>query len=437
MIAICLMTVVHAYESDEVPLDLWDQTDLFTEIEMGTGWLPSGSDVQFGVFLRATGGGEVEMEGLSQLTWPTALTLNYGANPGTGLFTLDNELELSFDLKWDLDLGFSGEESLGGRSIGFEGKQRFTPWGLTGSEDDVVEVVAEGEYAEVFAWQYDVIANLVSIYFYAEVYPRATASFDGLRFNVNDQIIEYEGLNQYVDVPDDGEYVGETTFTGLYEAVLSLIIQPSFGVCIDILDCREVLTFEVPLDVVESSVEKDFAPESIRHPLPWLRVPSDGFDYGSVEVGQIATWEVLVENLGEMELTGSTRIEGSEDFTAFPGQLYAGPQNVDGMTVTFAPSVVGGQIAELILTTNDPARPEIAIPLIGNGYEEGGEGGGDDTGLATDPDGGIDVDPDDANDTTTIPAEVGCNCSQPGGQGSAPVAWLAGLGLLGLIRRRR
>ena len=433
MIAICLLTVAHAYESEEVPLELWDHADLFTEIEMGTGWLPSGSDVQFGLFLRANGGADVEMEGVSQLSWPTALTLNYAANPGMGLFTLDNELELSFDMKWDLDLGFSGEESLGGRAIGFEGQQRFTPWGLSGGPDDVVEVVAEGEYAEVFAWQYDVIANVVSLYFYAEVYPRATASFDGLRFTVNDEVVEYEGLNQYVDVPDDGEYVGETTFTGLYEAALALVVQPSFGICIDILDCREVYSFDVPLNVVESEVEQDFAPETIRHPLPWLRVPEEGFDYGDVEVGQIATWEVLVENLGDMELTGSTRIEGSGDFTAFPGQLYAGPSNVDGMTVTFGPSEVGGQIAELILTTNDPARPEITIPLIGNGYIEGE----DDTG-STNSDGGIDVPGDDdaIDGTTTIPSEVGCGCGRPMGQGGAPAAWLAALGLLGFVRRR-
>lgn len=434
LIALALTSSALAYESTPQDVHFHNEVELFNEIEMGTGWQPADSPVQFGLFLKANGGAVVDMDGVSHLTWPTALTHTYESVPDSGMLVLNNELELTFDMRWDLDIGISGEEELGGRGITFTGATPFQPFALLGGPNERVEVAGTGVKTEVFTWDYEVIAG-VEIYFDAEVYPEASAAFEGRGISTDGQVVEYEGVSSHVEPQDDGKFEAFAIFTGWYETALSIVVAPSFGVCVDLLGCEEVARFDLPLDIVSTDFEVDFSPVPITHPLPWLFGPTDGHDFGDVEVGQIRTWELSFENLGDLELEGDLRVDGGGEFTVFPDEIYAGPSGADGLTVTFAPTGDGQQIGELVLLTNDPATPELVLPLSGNGWVEGSEG---DTSTGDDgTDGGVDGGSNDLDGgTTTIPAEVGCNCASAGTR-DQPAGALVALGLLGAVALRR
>jgi MYXO-CTERM domain-containing protein len=427
------------YEAEPYEIHLQDLGELFTNIEFSTGWLPDGSPVQFGLFLDANGGAFVEMDGTSRLTWPEPLTHEYEATPAGGMLELDIELDLHFDLAYDVG-GFSGEVELGGRSISFNDRQGFTPWALPGG-DERVEVSGDGFATEVFSWDYDIVANLISIYFYADVYPQASAAFEGRSWTTEGQVIEYEGVQEYFEPPTNGVFEAFSVFKGYYEAALSLVINPTFGVCIEHITCEDVIDYELPIDLVTNAFEASFSPIDLYHPLPWLFTSGDAYDFGLVEVDQINNWQMDVQNLGEMDLYGELMIDGDEAFTVFPESVYAAPSGgVDGVTVTFAPTAEGAHYAELILLSNDPATPDLRIPLSGDGFIEGADSsGGDDGGGdgGDDGDAGVDVDSSDDDGLETISSEVGCGCASARQGGAASLAWLALLGLVGLRRRRQ
>ena len=89
----------------------------------------------------------------------------------------------------------------------------------------------------------------------------------------------------------------------------------------------------------------------------------------------------------------------------------------DGLVVTFAPTYEGAQTANLVLNSNDPAFPVVAIPLTGNGV------------IPEDPEG-----EDNVGDEEVVTESVdGCGCASA--DPSAPMAGL--LAVAFLARRRR
>ena len=117
-----------------------------------------------------------------------------------------------------------------------------------------------------------------------------------------------------------------------------------------------------------------------------------------------------------MDLEGWLSIEGDAAFTVFPEYIQASEGNTDGTVVTFAPTDAGIKTATLVIRSNDPSRPELRIPLAGNGW----------------------VEPvDEEADANRLSGEVrGCGCASD----AAPASLAWGVGLLGLAllgRRRR
>lgn len=406
MLSLLLLPAVLAYESPDQEIVLQDETDLFEAVEYDSGWIPNGSPVAVAFRINTSGGVYTEMEGNSWLYWPPALTQGFTPTPESGWFALDTVLTASVDMQIDIT-GYYDEFSLASTGTGFAADATFTPFLLPGGEVQRVDAVAEGAAQELFNLPYSIISG-VDIYLTTDLRPDASASLSGERFTMGDETIEVDGGTANFQVPSDGSLDFDAIYTGIYDGVLSLTLIPSFGVCVSIFGCYDVASFELPIDLVNTSFAKDFAPVPVSHPLPLLVLPEvTVIEFGDVEIGQIATYNLPLSSLGDLVVEGDAGIMGAGEFSVFPPVLYVPPQGEDGIVITFAPTIEGTQESELVLSTSDPRYTDLRITLIGNGVEE---------------------------HIKTIPAEVGCNCASA--PSSSLAAWPALLGLLALLRRR-
>ncbi|MBM4393624.1 MAG: hypothetical protein FJ090_21065, partial [Deltaproteobacteria bacterium] len=156
---------------------------------------------------------------------------------------------------------------------------------------------------------------------------------------------------------------------------------------------------------------QDFEPTSYTFPMPMLVPGSDTEDLGEVALGTLATVNIPVQNAGNLNLYGNANIEGDAAFTVYPTTFNAVPGTEDGLVVTFSPTVEGAASAELVLTSNDPAYPDIRVSLAGTGVDNSDVG-------------------QDVGDDKVVTAETtSCGCQSPGGVVPSLFASLAALSL--------
>ncbi|MCB9741671.1 MAG: MYXO-CTERM sorting domain-containing protein [Alphaproteobacteria bacterium] len=404
-----LLPAAMAYESPEQGVVFHDETNLYEAVEYDSGWIPGGSPVAIAFRITADGGAYVDMEGTSWLEWPPALTQGFEAMEEGGWMALDTTLTASVDMNIDI-FGYQNEFPLVSDSTGFYGEGTFTPFLLPDGEVTSVIAYGEGESDELFNVSYAIVSG-VEVYLTTDIRTDATAELSGLRITTGEEIIDIADGVAIHEVPTGGALDISAIFTGYYEAALDLVFIPSFGVCISPFGCYDVASFELPVNLASAAFEEDFDSININHPLPQVDVEVTDHDFGTVEVGQIATLQLEVGSFGDLPIEGVAGILGAGEFTVFPGDIYAQGDTVDGLTVTFAPTFEGTQEAELVLTTSDPLYPEIRVTLTGTGWVD--------------------------EKIDTIPAEVGCQCSSSQAPGAGALAWLGGLLGLALVRRRR
>lgn len=412
MLLSLLLPAALAYESEPSPLVLKDLADLYEAVEYDSGWLPAGSPVAVAFRIRTAGGALIEMEGESNVSWPTALTQSFTPYAGTGLLELDTALTASVDMNVDI-WGYYWEDALASQSLTFQGGTTFEPWLLPGGVESYAEIVDEGRQEELFNLEYDIFSG-VTVYLSTDLRPDASVVVNGEKFKAGDQVVAEDGATALHAVPEGGTLELFTFFTARYRSALDLVVVPAFGVCAPVFGCYDVLEFELPINLISTELVQDMPPVVMSFPLPLLDIDTSGLDLGEVEVGQLGTANLPVGNLGDLWLDGSAAItEGSTAFTVFPGELLADAQGTDGLVITFAPQEPGEHTATLVVQTSDPALPTVSIPLRGTAFVEEGP-------------------------ATNIPAEVGCGCASAPGR---PIGGLARggllLGLLALVLRRR
>lgn len=409
MLLLALLPSALAYDSVTHPLLYDDLLAVFDPVEFDSGWVPSGSPVAVAFRINAEGGAYTQMDGETGLTWPAALTQSFTAYEEGGLFALDAMITASVDMKIDL-WGIYWEDALAESSDSFYGEAVFTPWLLPGGALESVEAAAEGSSRELFNLEYDIFSG-VGIYLVGALRPDARASLRGVRFTAGDGVAEEDGVGILHEIPDTSSLNLYTTLTTAYTAALDLNIVPTFGVCASVFGCYDVASFDIPVPLVDAEGEHDMPAALTSFPLPRLTLAETSHSFGEVEIGQIATWELAIGNEGDQVLEGIIGTYGPGEFTVFPGQIYIAPGGLDGVVVTFAPTVEGVQEIELVLVSSDPAQPEIRLAVSGAGV---------------------------APPMPVISTEVGtCGCAAAEPEGLGAVGLLAALGALIARRRRR
>jgi MYXO-CTERM domain-containing protein len=160
------------------------------------------------------------------------------------------------------------------------------------------------------------------------------------------------------------------------------------------------------------------------HPIPTLELPIPTVDFGTVEVGDSATFTLPINNEGELDLAALIQLRGDEVFAAAPVELYAAAGGQDATILTFSPNAAGEFESTLFIGSSDPLSPIKQIPIRGVAVEPeepANNNNGDNDDPFSDP------------GTTTLYS--GCGCAQTPSGGPAWVS-AGALALLAWRRRR-
>jgi hypothetical protein len=404
-----------AYSSEDQRVRLEDSAGIFENIQFTTGVIPEGSPIGVEFVVQSNGGTSVVMEGDASLSWPTNVTFAAVGEAMSGIFVLDCSLEAITSVVVDLsDYGggsWSGE--IDHRTLTMDGSTFFDPFVLEGAAEPRVEIIDTTDSTQLIQYSYEIFAG-VSLDFQADMTPTFTVGFEGVQWLANEGVITQENTPVALTPEQAADFVVDTVFRGAYDGTIALVFTPQVAVTAPFLGTIPLISFEYPLELLSDSFEQDFIPASYTFPMPLLSPGSDSAPFGDIELGSIATINIPVQNLGNLALYGEARIEGDATFTVYPDQFNALPGTADGLVITYAPSAVASNVAELVLTSNDPGYPDIRVALSGAGIES-------------------DV-PGVSKDEEITASTSGCGCSTPVGALPSAVVTLA---MLGLAARRR
>lgn len=407
-----LLPAALAFDSEPQPILLEDLAEVFTNAEFSTGYVPSGSPLAVQFAIEANGGAAASMQGTGDLSWPDPFRLDLTPTAEGGLLLLDASLDAVVSMRIDLsDWGYKGDFELGRRGFPMEAETVFTPFVLLGAEEPRVEAVDLGDKNELLYYSLEILPGL-SLDFAATVRTETTVGFEGEQWLVGDEVVTQEGQAVSLSPASVASYLVDTVYSASWDATLDLVFTPSVEACADPFGCVDLLSFDIPINLLTDSFSQDFPHAQQVYPLPLLELDSEEVDFGDVEVGQLGTVDLPLHNAGDLAVEGTARIEGSDAFTVYPDTFTALPGGDDGLVVSFSPTSTGPIEAFLILESNDPSQPQVTIVLSANGAEE-------------------DV-PDVADEVITKPLP-GCGC-QVGTPAASPL-WGLLLGLL-LFRRR-
>jgi MYXO-CTERM domain-containing protein len=405
-----------AYESETQGVMLEDSAPVFENIAFDSGIIPSGSPVGVQFTLGTDGGTDISMEGDAYLSWPDDVTFSAEGSARKGFFQLDASLDAITSVVVDLSSfgGPSGSFEIDHRSLAMDGRAIFDPFVLEGASEPRVEIEDTTDSTQLINYSYEIFAG-VSLDFTANMTPTITVGFEGVQWLLNEGVITEENEPVVITPEQGADFVVDSVFRGLYDGSIALVFDPQVSVTAPFLGTIPLVSFEYPLELVTDSFEQDFEQISFTFPMPVLEPGSDAEDLGEVEVTQLRTVNIPIQNIGNLSLQGSASIEGSAAFTVFPTQFNAAPGTSDGLVVTFEPTEIGAAAAELVLTSNDPGYPDIRVLLTGTGVET---------------DGGQEV------TTTIIESTSGCGCTSSPTSSALP-GLAAGLAAILLVRRRR
>jgi MYXO-CTERM domain-containing protein len=403
------------YESTPQELIFSDKWDAFKGVEYDTGSLPKNSPLSVRFFIRSKGGSLAEIEADSQVTWPDSLTHSITGIDDGGYFYLLCDLELAARVQLDL-WGYKGSYDVWAADLELEAEHTFSGLLLDGSSPRSINAQADGDGIDPYKINIPLVAG-ISLQLNIGLFPRATGKISGSRITTNDANMTREGVSTLLDVPefDPGVLELTSTYVAQIDTALNVVIQPELQVCAPILGCFRVARFDIPIPLANASEERDFDTVDYEHPLPAMQAPLTVHDFGKVDVESLANLQLPLTNIGRLDLEGWIHIEGDGAFTVYPEYIHASEGNTDGTVVTFAPTSEGTVTATLVIESNDPSRPELRIPLAGNGWVEPPL-----------------EDPDDPSGH--VSGEVGCGCSST--SSSTSFVWLFGVPMLALLRRR-
>ena len=236
---------------------------------------------------------------------------------------------------------------------------------LACSENNLVEKETphEGDSAETAP---DIVVEPVSVDF-GEVDPAATGTATVRISNVGDAMLLLRGLSLVGDAPD-------LSWTTIPDPA----IAP--GASVDtVLTWEPVseLALADSLRVESSDPDEQFVdvPLSGTLPAPDILVTPASYDFGTLQVGAVATTSFLVENLGPgpLHVSGTTWAATDADLQVLDyGTLGGGTATMPAgasttITIQYAPSAAGADEGAFEITSDDPDTPHTGGSVFGNG----------------------------------------------------------------------
>ena len=426
------------------PISFRHRVGLQINVDLDTGWVPSGLPVQARFRAALVGGTEVRMGGQLVAGWPTPMVLQAVGDRDGGNLSVDYGVQVSARVRLNLDTGVGTANWEGAipyvPMIDFRatGMSTFTPWawnpavsarGMTARQrvadipltDAIVRIpgISGGLTIEISAeieaqWRTTRMTFGLDAEPITEARPRTQAVFSAGPFAQYSPRVE-----------------GEFAHTG------TLHVYPSLYV--SLLGRRwqlQVADIPIPLGPFRTAVTTD--PSMARIGLPDIASTVNELDFGDVRVGETAERVIPLANNGE----GSGRIVSVEAEGPFHAPTRSGmlpPRSRAMLVIAFTPVRPGMADSDVFVTTSDPDTPRVRVRVRGNGLpgvEPEDAGVVEDVPPAVD-DAGVADDASTAGYTSEV--QDGCGCRAPGRSPvrGGGVAWIAALGAAVLLRRRR
>ncbi|AKV03110.1 hypothetical protein AKJ09_09773 [Labilithrix luteola] len=303
--------------------------------------------------------------------------------------------------------------------------QAFAPWGFT--KVDTKLNAPDLENAKLFEVDLSVLPELISDYVTGTMGVRAitnptfTYASKSVRFDGADGVISSSGGQTTVTI-QDGDYL-ETMLSLEGEMVVngSIKIQPFIRITsingTDITFEPSITAFA--MDYTTPPQKVAFQSVLVHLPLPNVKAPTKGYDFGDVKAGGSATKSVTIKNTGEKAAVFTVKTSDSQ-FKVPSGQITIEPKGKTDIKISFAADNAGPAEGEITIQSNDPDSPAQKFKVGANGADIGATEG-------------------DA-DLPTPATASGCGCKTTGGTTNSS-GWagigLAALGAAVMIRRRR
>ncbi|MCS6797576.1 MAG: hypothetical protein NZ898_03435 [Myxococcota bacterium] len=365
------------------PLDFEWSEAAFEGIDLDTGWVPPDGAIQLRFGLRAAGRTRIAMGTTGALWWPAPIEASLVGRRGGGRLEIDYGLEITARLRFDVEVAGSryrweGDIPLPGgipRDLAASASGTFDPLLLPGASDRPVEV--SDATGRIRLLRYDAIGAVVSIPgvgggVAADVSVRLDARYATDRVEVRTgRVIEREGAASVLSPPTgsiDG-FGGSVSVgfgpVGTLEREVWLTVYPTLY--LEIVGRR----FDYTIATIEARVaaertEVRFEPRTLHAALPDADVTPLEMDFGPVPVGGRAERFVDVFDDGEAPLR-VTAAEPEGPFEVDPLALDVEPHATRRLSVRFAPLHAGPHASTLLLSTNDPDEPLLAVRLRGEG----------------------------------------------------------------------
>lgn len=409
-------SLAFAYDSDVQNIELEANQELFRGEEVSAFFPAPDSTVAIKFGADTATDLQLAMAAQSQLTWPETMGHTISSLVGGGEATFITTTTLSaairvnlFDQVVDVDIwsqAFEWTSTNWFDSLLLPEGTGSTALGLTLDSDSHY-------FYETLDWN---VSEDIVIAFGIRGTPVSTAIVTGDHMTFNGVDVAHEDLANLPMTANRGSYEVNATWYGHITSSQAVELVPFVEVTWD--------DFSFPLEFYNYTFDlgnddRDITSKvtTFEHAIPTIDTYTV-LDLGDVQVGELTEREFEIGNLGEMTLNGSAIMQGDAAFDVLDRNFSVIADSDTTLTVSFQPTVEGDFQGELILRSNDPMDPELAIPVVGTAVP-----------LPT-----ID---DDPNEGPVGEGQIrGCGCSSSGTGAPGAALGLGLIGLLGLRRRR-
>ena len=205
--------------------------------------------------------------------------------------------------------------------------------------------------------------------FDGRIAPDCSTNLSGTNIVTNDASVGFQGELAVLETPDTnrGTMPVDAQWRGTATSSFALDVTLEVGACYDSWGCistGDFLTY--PWQLQQGTVNL-LANSHFDHALPAVDVRATTVDLGEVEVGDSDSMDITVRDLGDVKLIGTVEVQG-EGFEVVTSTFDATKDDAAVITIVFAPEDEGSSVGTLTFRTNDPVRPEVVVPVRGEGF---------------------------------------------------------------------
>lgn len=347
----------------------------FGGFEFDTGWVPDAGPlaVRFAVKVPAIAHVHLETPFIAQ--WPDAITLQTPGTRKTG--ALDFNYGLTTEAKVKFDTEILNQQIYFEKDIPYipkvnfsvNGARTFDPWAWDG-------IRAEGSTDKLKLIEVNILQLALGI-------PDSVGEA-GLQLSVYGTLGVTYRTDRISITPSEGpitkgeistlhkfeqgawaEYKVHPEGTLDYDGTITL--EPAFVVgALGKTFSIPIYAFDYPVDI--PSTPYIFDDQLVHVPLPDLRLPKEGatIDLGKVELGTYQLLQVALPNIGEAKAISTLYLSDASIFHVLNKEATAEPAQDLIAKLSYQPTAPGPFSTTLLVASNDPDSPYIAITVKGD-----------------------------------------------------------------------